>query len=274
MDAEKRRLIEAARRELHWRRWGPYLSEREWGTVREDYSAYGTAWDYFPVRTRASARLSLGRRRHRRHLRQPPAIVFRARVLERPRSDSERAAVRPHRSTQGNHGEDVKELYYYLDSTPTHSYMKCLYKYPQAEFPYKQLLEVNRGRTRQDPEYRADRHWRLRGGPLFRHLRRVRQGRRQRHPDPHHGGESRAGSGASLHVLPTLWFRNTWSWDPDSQAPLARSQRLRWRGEHRYPARTLGSYRFTLRRRSRRTAVHRKRIEHARAVGDGRRRPT
>ena len=113
---------------------------------------------------------------------------------------------------EGNHGEDVKELYYYLDATPTHSYLKMLYKYPQREFPYDWL---GRGEPppRQGPaRVRADRHRRLRRRPLFRRVRRIRQGRARGHPDAGHGAQPRPGTRRPLHLLPQLWFRNTWSW--------------------------------------------------------------
>src|SRR5271165_4621590 len=152
MDAEKRRLVAATRREQHWRRWGPYLSERAWGTVREDYSADGTAWDYFPFDDAHLRAYRWGEDGiagiSDNHQRLCFALAFwngRDPILK------ERLfGLSGH---QGNHGEDVKEYYYYLDSTPTHSYMKCLYKYPQAEFPYKRLLEANASRSRKEPEY-------------------------------------------------------------------------------------------------------------------------
>src|SRR5450631_1084194 len=152
MHAETTRLLEAGRREQHWRRWGPYLAERAWGTVREDYSPDGTAWEYFPfehahIRAYRWGEDGIGGicDNHQRLCFAPTFWNGRDPILK------ERFYGLT--GNQGNHGEDVKELYYYLDSTPTHSYMKCLYKYPQAEYPYEQLLAENRKRTRQDPEY-------------------------------------------------------------------------------------------------------------------------
>ena len=112
---------------------------------------------------------------------------------------------------EGNHGEDVKEYYFYLDSTPTHSYMKALYKYPQAAFPYDDLVEENRRRSRARSRVRAARYRRLRRQPLLRRLRRIRQGRARRHPDPHQGLQSRPRARAARTCCPRIWFRNTWS---------------------------------------------------------------
>src|SRR5437899_670645 len=152
MTEERRRLDEATRRTAHWRRWGPYLSERQWGTVREDYSPGGTAWEYFPhdhARSRAyrwgeDGLLGVTDRECR--------LCF-ALALWNGRDPILKERLFGLAGPEGNHGEDVKELYYYLDSTPTHSYLKALYKYPQAEFPYARLVEENRRRGRDAPEY-------------------------------------------------------------------------------------------------------------------------
>src|SRR5262245_33666133 len=149
---ESKRLAEAIGRAARWKMWGPYLSARQWGTVREDYSPDGSAWDYFPhdhARSRAYrwgedgiAGISDDEQRICFSLAlwngNDPIIKERLFGLTGP---------------EGNHGEDVKELYYYLDATPTHSYLKMLYKYPQAEFPYARLVEENRRRTKKDPEF-------------------------------------------------------------------------------------------------------------------------
>src|SRR5213595_3671823 len=152
MIEEQNRLIESEERRAYWRRWGPYLSERQWGTVREDYSPHGTAWDYFPhdhARSRAyrwgedglggitdnHGRLCFALALWNGH---DPILKERLFGLTGP---------------EGNHGEDVKEYYFYLDSTPTHSYMRYLYKYPQAAYPYDDLVATNRQRTRQQLEY-------------------------------------------------------------------------------------------------------------------------
>ncbi|HEV8473997.1 MAG TPA: glucosidase, partial [Methylomirabilota bacterium] len=152
MTEEHRRLKEATERTAHWRRWGPYLSERQWGTVREDYSPYGTAWDFFPhdhARSRAYrwgedgiAGISDNHQR----------LCF-ALALWNGRDPILKERLFGLTNSEGNHGEDVKELYYYLDSTPTHSYLKMLYKYPQAAYPYEDLLHENRRRGIHGAEY-------------------------------------------------------------------------------------------------------------------------
>ena len=218
MDAEKTRLLEAASRAQHWRRWGPFLSDREWGTVREDYSAEGTAWEYFPF--------------EHAHLR-----VYRwgedgiggisdnhQRLCFAPAFWNGRDPILKERfygltGNQGNHGEDVKEIYYYLDCTPTHSYMKCLYKYPQAEFPYAQLYGENRRRTRKDPEFElmdtgifdGDRYFDIQ----IEYAKCSVDDILIRISVTNRGPER-----ACLHLLPTLWFRNTWSWKLGSPRPL------------------------------------------------------
>src|SRR5437773_2396727 len=149
---EQQRLREADERQQRWRRWGPYLSERQWGTVREDYSADGDAWNYFPhdhARSRAyrwgeDGLLGICDRECR--------LCF-ALALWNERDPILKERLFGLSNPQGNHGEDVKESYFYLDSTPTHSYLKALYKYPQSEFPYEQLVEENRRRRRDQPEF-------------------------------------------------------------------------------------------------------------------------
>src|SRR5512135_673476 len=152
MIAEKRRLEEAKARSAHWKRWGPYLAERQWGTVREDYSANGAAWEYFPhdhARSRAYrwgedgiAGISDDQQR-----------LCLSLALWNGRDPIIKERLFGLTGKEGNHGEDVKEVYYYLDNTPTHSYMKMLYKYPQEAFPYAALVEENRRRGRDMPEY-------------------------------------------------------------------------------------------------------------------------
>jgi hypothetical protein len=209
-DAERARLVEDRRRVKNWRRWGPYLSERQWGTVREDYSADGDSWAYFPhehARSRAyrwgeDGLLGIADREGR--------LCF-ALALWNGRDPILKERLFGLTGPQGNHGEDVKECYFYLDSTPTHSYMKALYKYPQAEFPYTRLLAEARRRTRNDPEFELvdtgvfgdDRYFDV----LVEYAKAspddiaVRITVANRGPEP-----------ATLHLLPTLWFRNTWSW--------------------------------------------------------------
>src|SRR5213593_4651304 len=152
LTAEERRLEQSQQRAKHWNRWGPYLAERAWGTVREDYSADGDAWRYFPhdmARSRAYRWNEDGLAgicdRHQR-------ICF-ALALWNGRDPILKERLFGLANTEGNHGEDVKEYYFYVDSTPTHSYMKFLYKYPQAPFPYAQLVDTSRGRSRTEFEY-------------------------------------------------------------------------------------------------------------------------
>src|SRR5436190_20488881 len=152
MDAESLRLAEDALREKNWKRWGPYLSERQWGTVREDYSEWGNCWEYFPhdhARSRAyrwgeDGLLGITDRECR--------LCF-ALSLWNECDPILKERLFGLTGPEGNHGEDVKEYYFYLDSTPTHSYMKYLYKYPQREFPYRDLIETNRARSREEFEY-------------------------------------------------------------------------------------------------------------------------
>jgi hypothetical protein len=220
MTQEARRLQAAQERTAHWRRWGPYLSERQWGTVREDYSPSGTAWDFFPhdhARSRAyrwgEDGLAGISDNHQR-------LCF-ALALWNGQDPILKERLFGLTGNEGNHGEDVKEYYFYLDSTPTHSYMKYLYKYPHTAFPYSQLVENNRQRTWRDLEYEL-----LHTG-VFDHDRYfdiVVEYAKATTDDilicitvVNRGAEP-----ADLHLLPTLWFRNTWSWDHDSTRPQLR----------------------------------------------------
>ena len=209
-DAERRRLREDETRERNWKRWGPYLSERQWGTVREDYSAGGNAWDYFPheqARSRAyrwgeDGLLGLTDREGR--------LCF-ALALWNERDPILKERLFGLTNGEGNHGEDVKECYYYLDSTPTHSYMKALYKYPQGEFPYARLLEESRRRGRHDDEFELEETGIFDGGRYFD------VGIEYANATPNDvlvrlTVANRGDAPARLRLLPTLWFRNTWAW--------------------------------------------------------------
>jgi hypothetical protein len=220
MTAEATRLDESRRRVKHWKRWGPYLSERAWGTVREDYSPGGTAWDYFPhdhARSRAYRWNEDGLAgfcdRHQR-------ICF-ALALWNGRDPILKERLFGLTGSEGNHGEDVKECYFYVDSTPTHSYMKFLYKYPQAAFPYADLVHENRRRDRSAPEYELVDTGVFHEGRYFD----VEVEYAKADPDDilirihvlNRGPER-----AVIDVLPTIWFRNTWSWsDQVTQPALA-----------------------------------------------------
>lgn len=215
--AEGMRLGENRRREKHWYRWGPYLSERQWGTVREDYSATGEAWDYFPhdmARSRAyrwgeDGILGISDNHQR--------LCF-ALAMWNGRDPILKERMFGLTGSEGNHGEDVKEYYYYLDNTPTHAYVRGLYRYPQAAYPYSQLIEENRRRGRATPEYELldtgvfneDRYFDIEveyAKADFEDLL-VRVNVTNRGSEP-----------AELHLLPTLWFRNTWSFGEDDRRP-------------------------------------------------------
>ncbi|HTO88320.1 MAG TPA: glucosidase [Thermoanaerobaculia bacterium] len=208
--AEGRRIDENSRRVAHWNRWGPYLSERAWGTVREDYSPNGTAWDYFPhghARSRAYrwSEDGLGGLSDRHQLVCFAVALWNGKdpfLKERPFGLA---------NSEGNHGEDVKEYWFYLDSTPTHSYMKYLYKYPQAEYPYRHLLEENRRRTIEEPEYE------LLDTGIFSESRYFDVFVEYAKAGPEDiliqiTAENRGPEAAVLDLLPSIWFRNTWSW--------------------------------------------------------------
>ena len=152
MTREEQRLEESRQRKLHWKRWGPYLSERQWGTVREDYSAYGTAWDYFPHDQARSRAYRWGEDGIAGICDRHQFICF-ALAFWNGRDPILKERLFGLTGDEGNHGEDVKEYYSYLDSTPTHSYMKYLYRYPQGEFPYSWLVEENRRRGKKDFEF-------------------------------------------------------------------------------------------------------------------------
>ena len=188
--AENGRLAEDTERTRNWKRWGPYLAERQWGTVREDYSEYGDCWNYLPhdhARSRAyrwgeDGLLGITDRQGR--------LCF-ALALWNGRDPILKERLFGLTGPEGNHGEDVKELYYYLDSTPTHSYLKALYKYPQAEYPYEALVRVNRERGKADPEFELLDTGVFDDDRYFDVVRRVRQGRRRRHPDSDHRRQPR-----------------------------------------------------------------------------------
>ncbi len=209
-DAESLRLDEDARREKNWQRWGPYLSERQWGTVREDYSANGDCWNYFPHDHARSRAYRWGEDGLLGFTDRECRLCF-ALALWNGRDPILKERLFGLTGPEGNHGEDVKECYYYLDATPTHSYMKALYKYPQAEFPYERLVEENRRRGRDEPEFELADTGVFDDEPLLRRDGRVRQGA----PDDVLVRITVANRGperGDLHLLPTLWFRNTWSW--------------------------------------------------------------
>ncbi len=217
---ERRRLAQDAARERNWKRWGPYLAERQWGTVREDYSANGDSWAYFPhdhARSRAyrwgeDGLLGICDREAR--------LCF-ALALWNGRDPILKERLFGLANEEGNHGEDVKEAYFFLDGTPTASYLKALYKYPQAEFPYERLRRENRARTRRDPEFELADTGIFDGGRLFD----VQVEYAKAAPDDilvRISVDNLGPEAATLHLLPTLWFRNTWSWGRDDDEYPAR----------------------------------------------------
>jgi hypothetical protein len=220
LTVEDHRLEEARQRKKHWKRWGPYLSERQWGTVREDYSANGTAWEYFPfehshARTYRWGEDGIGGICDRHQM-----ICF-ALALWNGKDPILKERLFGLTGNQGNHGEDVKECYFYLDSTPTHSYMRMLYKYPQAEFPYRWLVEESARRGRTNPEFE------LLDTGVFRENRYFDVFVEYAKADVEDilikiTAFNRGPEAAPLHLLPTLWYRNTWSWGKDLRRPVTR----------------------------------------------------
>src|ERR1700756_5247613 len=222
MTQEEIRLSESRTRQKHWKRWGPYLSERAWGTVREDYSAYGSAWEYLShdhARSRAyrwneDGLAGISDRRQ--------TICF-ALALWNERDPILKERIFGLTGNEGNHGEDVKEYYFYLDSTPTHSYMKHLYKYPQNAYPYGDLIETNQRRGREGWEYELldtgifndDRYFDV----FVEYAKATPTDILIQVSVANRGPEE-----ASIHVLPTLWFRNPWTWWPDQPKPSLRQK--------------------------------------------------
>src|SRR6266542_1615110 len=217
MTQEEIRLSESGARQKHWKRWGPYLSERAWGTVREDYSPYGNAWEHLPhdhARSRAyrwneDGLAGISDRKQ--------TICF-ALALWNERDPILKERIFGLSGNEGNHGEDVKEYYFYLDSTPTHSYMKYLYKYPQAEFPYGQLLEENRRRGKNQAEFE------LLDTGVFNDNRYFDVFVEYAKADTEDilikiTVANRGLEAANLRLLPTVWFRNTWSWGGREKRP-------------------------------------------------------
>jgi hypothetical protein len=225
VDPESTRLEDDSRRNSNWKRWGPYLSERQWGTIREDYSQGSGCWEYFPhdhARSRAyrwgeDGLLGICDRQGRLCFalalwnRKDPILKERLFGLTNP---------------EGNHGEDVKESYFYLDATPTSSYLRALYKYPHSAYPYEQLIRENRARGYGRPEYELEHTGVFDGGRYFDVLAEYAKG------DPNDlcirlTLSNRGPEAAPLHVLPMLWFRNTWSWGREGEGYGQRPQLLR-----------------------------------------------
>ena len=222
MTEEGRRLEEARHPDTPWKKWGPYLSERQWGTVREDYSNTGNAWDYFSHDQSRSRAYRWGEDGLAGISDDRQLLCF-ALALWNGADPILKERVFGLTNSEGNHGEDAKEYYFYLDSTPTHSYMKYLYKYPQTAFPYDQLVSTNRHRNRYEFEYElldtgifdTDRYFDV----VVEYAKAAPEDILVRLTVTNRGPEN-----ATLHVLPTLWFRNTWSWG--GEAPKLGLRRL------------------------------------------------
>ncbi|WP_243312948.1 MGH1-like glycoside hydrolase domain-containing protein [Fundidesulfovibrio agrisoli] len=218
---EKRRLSEARDEGVPWRKWGPYLSERQWGTVREDYSQDGDAWNHFSHDQARSRAYQWGEDGLAGISDSHQVLCF-ALALWNGCDPILKERLFGLTNSEGNHGEDVKEYYFYLDSTPTHSYMKYLYKYPQQAFPYEDLVRTNAGRTRLEPEYELldtgvfneDRYFDV----FVEYAKASPQDILIRVTVCNRGPEA-----AVLDVLPTLWFRNTWSWPEGGSRPELRA---------------------------------------------------
>jgi hypothetical protein len=217
LDAEISRLQEVPHGRAPWRHWGPYVSERAWGTVREDYSADGSAWEYFP-HDHARSRAYRWNEDGLAGICDDRQFLCLALAFWNGQDPILKERIFGLTGPQGNHGEDCKEYWWYLDSTPTHSWMRWRYVYPQAKFPYDELLAKNAGRTRQQPEYELldtgifddNRYWEITAdyAKAAPEDILIRLTIRNAGPDE-----------ATLDVLPTLWFRNTWSWGNDDRKP-------------------------------------------------------
>jgi hypothetical protein len=216
--AEQKRLNSAREQGVPWKKWGPYLSERQWGTVREDYSSDGNAWNYFSHDQARSRAYRWGEDGLAGISDDKQQLCF-ALALWNGRDPILKERLFGLTNSEGNHGEDVKEYYFYLDSTPTHSYMKYLYKYPQREFPYGDLVETNGRRSREEMEYE------LLDTGIFNDDRYFDVFVEYAKGDPEDilvriSVHNRGPEAAQIHLLPTLWFRNTWSWGDDEPKPV------------------------------------------------------
>src|SRR5512137_3006715 len=217
---EKTRLREAKENNVPWKKWGPYLSERQWGTVREDYSENGDAWNYLTHDQSRSRAYRWGEDGLAGISDDKQLLCF-ALALWNGYDPIVKERLFGLNNSEGNHGEDVKEYYFYLDSTPTHSYMKYLYKYPQAPFPYNDLVVTNRERGRGQPEYELldtgvfdeDRYFDV----FVEYAKASPEDMLIRITVHNRGPES-----ATLQILPTLWFRNDWSWGENVPRPILR----------------------------------------------------
>ena len=223
MNSEQRRLDEIRQGQSSWRKWGPYLSERQWGTVREDYGPDGDAWNYLPHDHARSRAYRWGEDGIAGFSDDQQRLCL-SLALWNGRDPILKERLFGLTNLEGNHGEDVKELYYYLDATPSHSYLKMLYKYPQAAYPYDQIVAENRRRGLHDPEFELldtgifndDRYF-----DVFVEYAKAGPTEFIMHITAHNRGPE----SAELHILPQVFYRNTWSWIAGSVKPVIRSLR-------------------------------------------------
>lgn len=217
MKKEKERLESVKHKSKLWHKWGPYLTARQWGTVREDYSANGDAWDFISHDAARSKAYRWGEEGIGGISDNQQLICF-AVALWNKKDPILKERYFGLTGNEGNHGEDVKEYFYYLDNTPTHSYMKMLYKYPQAEYPYKQLLEENKRRTKVEAEFELidtgifneDKYFDV----FIEYAKNSEEDILIKITSYNRGKEK-----AALNILPQIWFRNTWSWSKDNSKP-------------------------------------------------------
>jgi hypothetical protein len=216
--AEALRLEESHTQNIPWKKWGPYLSDRQWGTVREDYSPDGSAWGFFPHDHARSRAYRWGEDGIAGISDDRQLLCF-AIALWNGEDPILKERLFGLTGNEGNHGEDVKEYYFYLDSTPTHSYLKALYKYPHQAYPYAQLVAENQRRSRQEPEFELldtgvfdeNRYFDV----WIEYVKHSPEDILIQITVTNRGPEAKM-----LHLLPTLWFRNTWSWDKDTKKPI------------------------------------------------------
>src|SRR5512147_624645 len=223
MNSEQQRLQEAKDKQVPWKKWGPYLSERQWGTVREDYSENGDAWNYFP-HDQARSRAYRWNEDGLGGFCDDKQNLCLAVALWNEKDSILKERMFGLTNLQGNHGEDVKEYYFFLDGTPTHSYMKMLYKYPQVAYPYDELVQVNGQRAQAEPEFElfdalrdtflANRYFdvfieyaKADSEDILCRIAVINRG-----PDP-----------APIHVLPQVWYRNVWTWEPGMQRSMIKA---------------------------------------------------
>jgi len=234
MSSSEQQRLEDLRQRRGWRRWGPYLSERQWGTVREDYSSIGNAWDYFPY-DHARSRVYRWGEDGLAGFSDDRQLICMSVALWNGRDPHLKERLFGLANEEGNHGEDVKELYYYVDGVPSHAYMKMLYKYPQSAFPYDQLKSVNKARGLDEPEFELidtgvfedDRYF-----DVEIEYAKADEDDVLLRITVHNRGRDKA----TLHILPQIWFRNIWAWTTGAEKPLLNGEAGRAHIDVQHPA--------------------------------------